>query len=189
MMELFMRIFNKFFLCYKIYTFKINTKLLNIKTIVFETDFEIKILTIEDIDSFDYVEKYRKGYKHIAFNRLSNQNYICLGLFDNTSNRLAYFNWIKKHEHFLHEINTQLNLKTNEALLLDDYTLPGYRGCGLHSYMMNERLKYCQQIGLNSVHVLIMCFNQKAIQTIQKYKPEIDKSFFSIRRISNDRNR
>ncbi len=184
MSELFMKIFNKVFRCYKLYSLELDKETKNFNLITEISDFEIKILTLMDTHYFNNINLYRKGYKQIVMKRLSNENYICMILLDKKKNKLAYFNWIKKRQHILSEIGETLILNPREYLFLDDYTLPAYRGRGLHTYMMNERLKYCLENDANRVYILIMCFNTRAIRTIEKYGFRIKKSFFTLRGIN-----
>ena len=161
-------LFETFFTYYRLYYFRINE--FKEKEIKIASNFHFKILNIEDLnlfDSFDLSYYYLKIYTE----RLNNKDFICFGIIDSDNKTLAYYSWINFEEHtYCKEIKKKLKLKQQNACLFeDDNTHPDYRQLKLHSYVMNERLKYCANNNLNKGYIIIHPFNIPAIKTTEKF--------------------
>jgi hypothetical protein len=157
-----------FFTYYRLYYLSI--KDIKRKEIKIALNLQFKILNIEDLslfDSFDLPSYYLKIYTE----RLNNKDFICFGIIDSDNKTLAYYSWINFEDHtYCKEIKKYLKLKEQNACLFeDDNTHSDYRQLKLHSYIMNERLKYCANKNLNKVFIIIHPLNIPAIKTIQKF--------------------
>ena len=157
-----------FFTYYRLYYFRIND--FKVKEIKIASNFQLKILNFEDLnlfDSFDLSSHYIKIYTE----RLNNKAFICFGIIDLDYKKLAYYCWINfEHITYCKEIKKKLKLKQQNACLFeDDNTHPDYRQLKLHSYIMNERIKYCASQNLNQAYIIIHPFNVPAIKTIENF--------------------
>ena len=162
-------LFETFFIYYRLYY--INTNKIKFKEINLNSKFELKILNIEDLYLFDFYE-LPNNYLKIYADRLKNSNFICFGVLDISNNRLAYYSWINfEKKTYCKEIKKSLELKNKNACLFeDDNTHLEYRNCKIHSFVMNERLKYCISNNISKAYIVIHPFNIPAIKTISKYK-------------------
>jgi hypothetical protein len=161
-------IFETFFIYYRLYFVSLNE--IKIKEIKIGSNYQFKILTIEDLELFDFFE-LSNYYIKIYAERLNNKDFICFGMIDLNNNKLAYYSWLNfENKTYCKEIKRNLKLKkTNACLFEDDNTHIDYRNCKLHTYIMNERLKYCASKNLNKAYIIIHPLNIPAIKTIQKF--------------------
>lgn len=98
--------------------------------------------------------------------RLSKEDYKGYGFLHEDS--LIYYTWISFKKFEMSIQSKGIELKDNEALLLDSYCHPAYRKFGIHQYMNNFRLEQIKSEGKNSVVVIVLKENKPARITQRK---------------------
>ena len=137
--------------------------------------FFMKEIKREDINYLKLVFNYRgEKYKQKVNEYLDKPDEFT-GFFINYNNSdlAAYTCWIRKKTFYEPKIKRNIKLSCNEAFFTDAYCVPEYRGNGLHSYMMNERINYCFNNKISKAYILIQAFNTPALQVAKrlKYRP------------------
>lgn len=94
-------------------------------------------------------------------------------------NKLIYSSWIYKKELIL-SYNTRVPMK-QDALLLDDFCHPLYRGKGIHTMMIFYRLKALHSAGEKNIAVLVRTYNIKALKAQIKAGFSISKKIIIIK--------
>lgn len=165
------KIIRFYFRCFHLYKASINTALDTTEKITLPKGYTFRLLKDEDYSTFIGIEEIGTAKLKILEARIKDPvNWQCLGIFETRTGSLAYYNWInKKSSYFTKELNRTVSFKKSEALFEDDFTLPGHRGLGLHTYGMAERLKYCAQNNIAIAYIIIECGNIPALKTIEKF--------------------
>ena len=92
------------------------------------------------------------------------------GIFEQANEKLIYYCWLNKQSnYYVKEFYKTLSFNTDEILFEDDFTLPEYRGRGLHRYAMYQRLKYCSEQNIDTAYIIIECGNTPALKTIHDF--------------------
>ena len=156
---------------FKIYgIFQLELDNIDFKEKILDEKFEFRILNSDEIWLLKKINSKRKffdWYEKI----IESTDYKCFVIIDKVKNCLAYYSWVNfSNNYYLHEVNTTLNFKEIDACLFqDDNTMEEYRRLGLHTYIMNERIKYCKQLGIKRVYITIFLKNKPAIKTVKKF--------------------
>lgn len=162
------KLFETLIVYYRLYNLNVNK--INLLNIRISKEFNLKILNKEDLhlfNQFNLPEKYLKIY----LARFESNNFICFAIIDTKENNLAYYSWINfEKKTYCKEIKKTLDLENKNACLFeDDNTHEDYRKLKLHSFVMNERLKYCIDKEIKKVYIIIHPKNIPAIKTIKKF--------------------
>lgn len=151
---------------------------------------ELCLRDFEDAKHFSFSKDRLSLFKK----RLDN-GYIALGAFNNSE--LIYLCWLSLDD-FESPVNLgdKILLDRDEALLLDAFTHPDYRGLGIHTYMNAIRLNRLIDIGKKRAVVLLLSENVPARRSQSKvgfdaeyliYYRKIFKKLFIKRRDMNSR--
>jgi GNAT superfamily N-acetyltransferase len=105
-------------------------------------------------------------YQHVDNNknqkvkeRFEDGNYICFAYLDIEKNRIAYTRWVCFGAFYSAPFKRNMIFKKNECFTLDSYTLPDYRGLGLHRRMNVEMLQWLKKhTDYQYVYMVIKCF-------------------------------
>ncbi len=157
-----------FFIYFRLYELKIEkTTFLSFKL---DSNFEFRILNENDIIFFQNFN-LPKRYIDIYINRFKNKTYKCFAVFDKNTSKLVYYSWINfEKKTYCRELKRNLYLKEKNACLFeDDNTHLDYRKNKLHTFIMNERIKFCKSLNLERIYIIIHPNNIPAIKTINKF--------------------
>lgn len=125
-----------------------------------------KIMPIQDvnpevIDAFisDPTNSYR--WNDLIHKRLEDlKNYHGLVFFDTKEKRIAYICWIALTDYVDDDLDFTYPIdKHNGALFLNAYTVPKYRGQGIHKLMMAKRINVCAKLGRRRVFMAVESSN------------------------------
>tara|TARA_B100001059_G_scaffold43638_1_gene35962 strand:- start:21727 stop:22326 length:600 start_codon:yes stop_codon:yes gene_type:complete len=132
--------------------------------------FVVKFMNVEELENLNLVVNER-GLKYIQ----NVKNYLkkpdtFIGLIckDVSSNCIVYCCWIRKKSFFETKINEFVKLNINEAFFTDAYCVKKYRGNGLHSMMMKQRINYCFENDIKKAFIVIQAFNNPALSLSRK---------------------
>ncbi len=139
---------------------------------------DVKILGYQDFLLGDK-DVFTESKLSIIRNRLSNKNYIPYGIVRN--NRLIYSCWVSLRDMVVTQDMDWGKLKDNEALLVDDYCCPSYRGKGIHTAVNTYRLWNISQMGRERAVVIILRGNKPAYRSQLKAGFDISFSFIIVR--------
>lgn len=113
----------------------------------------LKLKDFEKCNKKDPI-KFSETYLSLVKQRFSDPSYLCIGFTDNNS--LISFGWICIGKYPL----TNRILKDRAAFLFDDYTLPSYRGRGLHSLIIGSRLNWLKDKGYDIAYSSVALYNK-----------------------------
>ena len=152
------------------YLYCVDTSLLKNKIV--NDFFVVKEIKREDINRLKPVFSHRgERYKQKVIKYLDKPDeFIGLFMYDNNSDVSAYTCWIRTKSFYESKINRNIELSRNEAFFTDAYCVPEYRGNGLHSYMMKERINYCFNNNINQAYIVIQAFNTPALKVAKRLK-------------------
>lgn len=168
--------FLRFFECQNL--FEISIKKLD--NIAISNRFIFKIITIDEIKYFKQISipEFRGSpYFELVQKRLlsSSNEYICLAIIDKEKDKLAYSCWLRFQSFLEEKLKMQIDIKKHEAFFFDAYAIPDYRGYGLHTYMMIQRINYCSENKICKAYIAIQCFNTAALKVKNKLKFNLKK--------------
>jgi GNAT superfamily N-acetyltransferase len=120
-------------------------------------EISVKQLNFRDFDNADHFG-FSEDSLDLFKRRFDRNGYIALGAFD--KGRLIYFCWLSS-DNFESSVNLsdRVLLDKDEALLLNAFTHPDYRGLGIHTYMNAIRLNRLIDIGKKRAVVLVLFEN------------------------------
>tara|TARA_B110000438_G_C15733466_1_gene615216 strand:- start:476 stop:1018 length:543 start_codon:yes stop_codon:yes gene_type:complete len=147
-------------------------KIYSLKNKMINDSFFMEEIKKEDINRLNLVFKYRgEKYKKKVKEYLDKPDeFIGLFIYDNNSDVSAYTCWIRTKSFYESKIRRNIKLSCNEAFFTDAYCVPEYRGNGLHSYMMKERINYCFNNNINQAYIVIQAFNTPALKVAKRLK-------------------
>jgi hypothetical protein len=124
-----------------------------------------KAFYLDDLIEFRGAEYAKKARKRLN----EPSKYTCLAIV-NEEDRLCYSCWIKNFSFYEDKLNLKINLKKDQVYFFDDFTIPKFRGKGLHKYMMIKRINYTFENGGTSALITIQCFNAPALKVKNQLK-------------------
>lgn len=117
------------------------------------------IVTDKYISGLDKHYEQVKGKNNLAIQRFESGDYLCFAYRNRETQEIAYTRWICKNEFYSDVLQMQLIFKKDEALTLDSYTKPNYRGEYLHRDMNIEMLNWLKvNQEYHYVYMVIKCF-------------------------------
>tara|TARA_B110000003_G_scaffold269487_1_gene300570 strand:- start:226 stop:780 length:555 start_codon:yes stop_codon:yes gene_type:complete len=112
-----------------------------------------------DFNKFSFLYQNNHDKLETIKNRLNSVDYLCFSYMDNKNKVIVYARWICKKQYYSDLLRKELQFKENQALTLDSWTHPNYRGLGLHRNMNIQMLNWLKQnTAITEVYMLIKCF-------------------------------
>lgn len=93
-------------------------------------------------DLFEKLYEQSPGKLDVVKHRFPSGDYICFAYVDKDSESIAYARWLCKGSFYSATLRKELVFGRDEALTLDSYTHPSYRGQGLHRAMNIQMLNW-----------------------------------------------
>lgn len=131
--------------------------------------FSFKKLEKEDFELFDS-DDYPEAQLKSKHDRLCSPFWKCFAVINNENEELAYSSWINSSKRYYQkEFEREFVHDGSKVLFEADHTMPNYRGIGLHSYCMLERILYAKRKGFKTVMINIHVRNIPALRTVEKF--------------------
>ncbi len=184
-MGLFGKIFHLFLSRYIEYAkmYRLNLSNYSFDSVLKENNnFIFKMLDKNDFNKLSYLYQNNHDKLESVKSRLNSGNYLCFSYMDNENKVIVYARWICKKQYYSYVLRKELQFKENQALTLDSWTHPKYRGLGLHRNMNIEMLNWLKEnTAIKEVYMLIKCFipHLKKIPIQLGYKPI--KTYFHLK--------
>lgn len=146
--------------------------------ICFDTDSDIRKLTIEDYDNSLWEPFFMEGNKKQLYrSRFDNPYADAYGAF--IGEDLACSGWIlydtvMVRDRFFFKSDRHI------GLLFDDYCHPKYRGRGLYKSITKYRLAEMAKNGISKVYVIVLTYNRASINTHTKCGFRVEKKFHIV---------
>tara|TARA_Y100001958_G_C21247945_1_gene579981 strand:- start:2785 stop:3339 length:555 start_codon:yes stop_codon:yes gene_type:complete len=171
--KIFHRFLSKYIECARMYKINLNTYTNDFK-LKDKHNFTFKMLDKNEFEKLSYL--YQNDYEKLKIvnNRLNSGNYLCFSYIDNENKVIVYARWICKKEYYSDILREKLHFKENQALTLDSWTHPNYRGLGLHRNMNIKMLNWIKEnTDITEVYMVIKIFipHIKKIAVELGYKP------------------
>ena len=139
-----------------------------------DKSFTVRELALADYESPLWASFLDDDKKRLYIERFANPNAKAYGVFVNQE--LAYSTWILYGEVV---IRSRFHYSVpKDALLLDSYSHPKFRGMGLHNYMNLWCLHKMAQEGAENAFVVVLSYNRPAIKTQTKCGLRIVKKLY-----------
>ena len=156
--KIFHRFLSQYIECATIYSLKLNYYSVDL-VLKENNNFIFKMLDKNDFDKLSYLYQNNHEKLNVVKNRLNSENYLCFSYMDNKNKVIVYARWICKKKYYSDTLRKELEFRENQALTLDSWTHPNYRGLGLHRNMNIEMLNWLKQsTGITEVYMVIKCF-------------------------------
>ena len=81
---------------------------------------------------------------------------------------IVHYRWICFNEVFVNELERKIRMRPNSAYMYDAYTVPKYRGKGIHPAVLTNAEDYLFQSGIKEMYTVILSNNHSSLRTWQK---------------------
>ncbi len=148
------------------------------------TDSEDDLKRIRDYSSYrsrGFLDD-KVDYYAISLDRLCRKDeFTGLVLLDRSTGEIAYLRWIQFSPNYSEMMRYMVDLRENDAYLIDSFTVPKYRSRGLHKFMMFRTADYCKSMNIKRIYGGVLYTNQYAINVMNQVGYRVKKTIYRLK--------
>jgi ribosomal protein S18 acetylase RimI-like enzyme len=126
------------------------------------SEVEVRLLRSADVPKLNKLKGLRAGKVE---ERLKAGHLCFIG---EKNGDIVHYRWICFNEAPVDELERKIRVRPNSAYMYDAYTVPNYRGKGIHPVVLTNAADYLFQSGIKEMYSVIMSNNYSSLRTWQK---------------------
>lgn len=144
--------------------------------------YQFVIIKESDLQRYDLILKERKkGYEKEVESYMDDKDMYGLAVLDTETNKIVYSCWIKNSNQYDKALRKHIQLKDDECYFLEANCARNFRGEGLHTYMIQERINFAYNQGKKKAYISMYGFNTPALSVGKHFNYKKVKSVIYYR--------